>query len=65
MEQLKVILFREIGDRDRWLALVNTEMKLQIPYVAEDVLTCWTTIRFPRKTVFHGVSFSKYQCFSQ
>jgi len=43
-------------DRDRWPALVNAAMKLQVPQNAGNFLTNLETVSFSRKTVLHGVS---------
>jgi len=39
-----------------WRALVNTIMNLRVPQKAENLLTSWVTIGFPRGTPLHGVS---------
>jgi hypothetical protein len=43
-------------DRDRWRALVNVVMKLQVPQNAGNLLTILEPVSFSRRTVLHGVS---------
>ena len=40
-------------DRDKWQAVSNVVMNIQIPYTAGDFLTKWRTVSFPRRTLFH------------
>jgi len=42
-------------DRDRWWALVNAILKLQIPYYVGNFLTTRGPVSFSR-TLLHGVS---------
>jgi hypothetical protein len=43
-------------DRDRWRALVNVAMNLQIPLNAGNFLTSCKLASFSRRTLLHGVS---------
>jgi hypothetical protein len=43
-------------DRDRWPALVNVVMNLQVPYNAGNFLTCCKPVSFSRRVLLHGVS---------
>jgi len=42
-------------DRERWQALANAVVKLQVPYNAGNFLTSWKPVSFSRRTLFHGV----------
>ena len=39
-------------DRDKWQAVENVVMNIQIPYNVGDFLMNWRTVSFPR-TLFH------------
>ena len=43
-------------DRDRWQALVNTVMNLQVPQNTGNFLTSCDLVSFSRRTLFLGVS---------
>jgi hypothetical protein len=43
-------------DRDRWQALVNVVMNLQVPQNAGNFLTSCKPVNFSRRTLLHGVS---------
>jgi hypothetical protein len=43
-------------DRFQWLAFVSTVVKLRVPQKKGHFLTSCVTVRFSRKTLFHGVS---------
>jgi CRISPR/Cas system-associated protein Cas7 (RAMP superfamily) len=43
-------------DRDRWQALVNAVMNLQVIQNAGNFLTTSTPVSFSRRTLLHGVS---------
>ena len=43
-------------ERDRWRALVNETMNLQVPQNAWNFLTSCKPVSFSRRTLFHGVS---------
>jgi hypothetical protein len=43
-------------DRNQWKALVNTVMKLRVPYNFGKVLSCCATDGFSRRTQLNGVS---------
>jgi hypothetical protein len=40
----------------KWLVVVQTVMKFWVPYNAGNSLNSWETIRFSRRTLFHGFS---------
>jgi len=42
--------------RDRWLALITATINLRVLQNAGNFLTSLETVRFPRKTLLHGVS---------
>jgi hypothetical protein len=46
-------------DRDKWQALVNVVMKLQVLWEAGNFLTSWANIGFPR-TLIHEVTLYVY-----
>jgi hypothetical protein len=43
-------------DRDKWWALVDTVMNLQVPQNVGDFLTILELVSFSRRTLLHGVS---------
>jgi len=43
-------------DRNRWQALVNAVMNLQVPYSVGNFLTSCKPVSFSRRTLLHGVS---------
>jgi len=43
-------------DRDRWQALVNTVMNLQVPQIAGSFLTSCKLVSFSRSTLLDGIS---------
>jgi hypothetical protein len=47
-------------DMDKWRALVNTVMNLQILRKVGKFLSSWTTSGFSLRTQFHGVSFETF-----
>jgi hypothetical protein len=48
--------------RDRWQAIVNGAVNLQVPYNAGNFLTSREQVRFSRMTLLHGVSKYEYYC---
>jgi hypothetical protein len=49
-------------NRDQRQSLVNTVMKLRVPWEAENLMTSWVTISFSWSTMFHGVSLCRSFC---
>jgi hypothetical protein len=43
-------------DRDKWRSVVNTVMKLRVPYIAGKFLNSCTTGGFSRRPLRHEVS---------
>jgi hypothetical protein len=43
-------------DKDRWQAIVNVVMNLQVPHNVGNFLTSYKPVSFSRRTVLHGVS---------
>jgi hypothetical protein len=43
-------------DRDRWQAIVNAVMNLQVPQNAGNILTSCKPVSFSRRTLLHGGS---------
>ena len=43
-------------DKDRWWALVNSVMNLQVPLNARNFLSSCEPVHFPRRTLLHRVS---------
>ena len=48
-------------DSDRWHALVNMLMNLQVPYNARNFLTNWKPVSFSRTTLLHAVTLYQQQ----
>jgi hypothetical protein len=45
-----------VQDTDRWLALVNAVMNLQVPYNVGNFVTSCKPVSFSRRTLLHGVN---------
>ena len=52
-------------DRDKWRALVNTAMKLRVPYTVGNSLTGRGAVIFSIRTLLHVVSKLARQSVSQ
>jgi hypothetical protein len=52
---------RVAKDKGQWRAVVNTVMKLRVPYDEGNILTGWATIILSIRTPLHGVSYV-YMC---
>jgi hypothetical protein len=49
-------------DRDRWRAVVNAAMNLQVPYNAGNLLNRWGPVSFSGRPLLQGVSQNKVRC---
>jgi hypothetical protein len=56
LEWERVGWIQRARDRGQWWVLVNTVMKLPVPYNADNLLTSWETISFSRSPLLHAVA---------